>query len=88
MKIRGSPRIPVVVTMQEPFDILTVFCFLTMVVAFFVWSDRESRTVLRLALSAIAFAVANQLGNNGWPLLALVLTGAGAAHAFLTLRAR
>ncbi|MGJ4892961.1 XrtV sorting system accessory protein [Bradyrhizobium sp. HKCCYLS3077] len=73
--------------MNEPFDILTVFCFLAMAIAFFVWSDREPRTLLRLVLSAIAFAGANQLGNNGWTLFALLLIGAGAVHAILTLRA-
>ncbi|MCL8485481.1 MULTISPECIES: XrtV sorting system accessory protein [Bradyrhizobium] len=76
-----------VMTMNEPFDILTVFCFLAMVIAFFVWSDREPRTLLRFALSAVAFAGANQLGNNGWPLPALLLIAAGAAYAFLTVRA-
>lgn len=49
--------------------------------------DREPRTLLRFALSAVAFAGANQLGNNGWPLPALLLIAAGAAYAFLTVRA-
>jgi hypothetical protein len=69
--------------MTGPFDILTIACFLLMVIAFFVWTERDTNTLLHLLISAVMFAVANQLGNHGSPILALILTAAGAGYALL-----
>jgi amino acid permease len=69
--------------MTGPFDILTVACFLLVVLAFLFWTDRDSRTLLHLAICGIAFAVANQLGNRGAPVLALILIAAGAVYALI-----
>jgi hypothetical protein len=71
--------------MTGPFDILTVACFLLVVLAFFLWTDRDQRTLLHLLVSAVAFAVANELGRTGSPILATVLIAAGVAYALLVL---
>jgi hypothetical protein len=71
--------------MTDPFDILTVGCFLATVVAFFVWTDHNTGTLLRLLISVIAFAAANEIGRRGLPVLALALIAAGAAHAVFVL---
>jgi hypothetical protein len=67
--------------MTDPFDILTVGCFLVTVVAFFVWTDHNTGILLRLLISVIAFAVANEIGRRGLPVFALALITAGAAYA-------
>jgi hypothetical protein len=71
--------------MADPFDILTVGCFLLTVLAFFVWTDHDIGTLLHLLISTIAFAAANELGKRGLPILALALIAAGAAYAVLIL---
>jgi hypothetical protein len=68
------------------FDFLTVSCFIGMVIAFLLLTERDLRTLLHLLLSGIAFAVANQVGNAGSTLLAVVLVGAGAGYAVLVVR--
>ena len=59
------------------FDFLTVGCFVCLVAAFFLLTERDSRTLTHLFLCGIAFAVANQLGNAGSTVLALILIIAG-----------
>ena len=71
--------------MNDPFDFLTVGCFLATVVGFLVWTDHNTGILLRLLISAVAFAVANEIGRRGFPVLALLLTGAGASYALLIL---
>jgi hypothetical protein len=44
--------------------------------------------LLHLLLCAVMFAVANQLGNRGSPILALILTAAGAGYALLIFLGR
>jgi lipopolysaccharide export LptBFGC system permease protein LptF len=43
------------------FDILTVVCFILMAIAFLLLTERHTRTLMRLLLSGIAFAIANQV---------------------------
>jgi hypothetical protein len=69
------------------FDIVTVACFIGLVVAYFQFSDRDYRTLAQLILSGIVFAVANQVGNAGFTLLASILMAAGIGYAFLVVRA-
>jgi cytochrome bd-type quinol oxidase subunit 1 len=63
------------------FDFLTVGCFVCIVAAYFLLTDREIRTLAHLLVSGAAFAVANQLGNAGSTILALLLVVAGGAYA-------
>ncbi len=72
--------------MSSIYDFATVVCFLAVVCAFYFLTDRSQKFLLHLMVSAIAFAVANQLGNAGYGLFAAVLIAAGAGYAFLTIR--
>jgi hypothetical protein len=68
------------------FDVVTVTCFVALVIAFFQFTDRETRTLVHFILAGIVFAVANQVGNAGSTILAIVLILAGATYAFLIAR--
>jgi hypothetical protein len=70
------------------FDYLTVGCFFCLVMAFFLWTGRDTRTLTRLMISAVVFAIADQVGNNGLTLFALALTAAGAAYAWLVVQGK
>jgi hypothetical protein len=72
--------------MNTFFDILTVTCFAALVIAFFQFTKRDRQTLLHFVLSAIVFAVANQVGNSGATILALVLIVAGAGYAVQAVR--
>jgi hypothetical protein len=68
------------------FDVVTVTCFAALVIAFFQFTDRETRTLVHFVLAGIVFAVANQVGNAGSAILAIVLILAGGTYAFLVAR--
>jgi hypothetical protein len=72
--------------MVTPFDYVTVACFLAMAGAFFTLTAREPRTLLHLLVVGIAFAVANQVGNAGHTLLAVILIIAGITYATMIIR--
>jgi hypothetical protein len=74
--------------MTDLFDVLTVACFLALAAAFFVWTERDTRTLLNVSFCGVAFAVANYLGNGGWPTLALLLIAAGAGYGWLVIAGR
>jgi hypothetical protein len=65
------------------FDVVTVTCFIALVIAFFQFTDREIKTLLHFIIAGIVFAVANQVGNSGGTSLALVLIFAGACYVGL-----
>jgi hypothetical protein len=68
------------------FDYLTVGCFVCLVVSFFFLTERNLRTLAHLLLCGVAFALANQLGNSGSTILALILTVAAGAYAVFVVR--
>ena len=68
------------------FDVVTVTCFAALVIAFFQFTDRETKTLLHFVVAGIVFAVANQVGNAGGTVLALVLIVAGAGYVVLMVR--
>ena len=68
------------------FDIVTVGCFIGLVVTYFQFTARDYRTLFELILSGIVFAVANQVGNAGFVLLASILIMVGAGYAVLVVR--
>ena len=72
--------------MSTGFDFLTVACFIGLVIAFLQLSDRNTRTLMQLVIPAAAFAIANQMGNAGLTVFALVLVAAGAGYAALVLK--
>ena len=73
--------------MTRFFDVLTVTCFVGLVIAFFQFTNRETRTLVHFILAGVVFAVANQVGNSGSVVLALILVFAGAVYAVLVARA-
>ena len=68
------------------FDVITVTCFVALVIAFFQFTDRDPKRLLHFVLAGILFAVANQLGNTGQSALAVVLIAAGAGYAAFKVR--
>lgn len=72
--------------MATIFDVVTVTCFVGLVLAFFQFTDRNTRTLLHFILVGVIFAIANQLGNNGQVILAVILISAGAGYAVLTVQ--
>lgn len=68
------------------FDVLTVTCFAGLVLAFFRFTERETRTLLHFLLVGIVFAVANQVGNAGSTILALLLIAVGIGYSVLIVR--
>jgi predicted branched-subunit amino acid permease len=68
------------------FDVVTVTCFVGLVIAFFQFTDRETRTLVHFILAGVVFAVANQLGNAGSTILAIILILAGTTYAVLVAR--
>lgn len=72
--------------MGSVYDIVTVACFLGVVGAFVFLTEHDTKTLARLMVSAIAFAVANQLGNAGLSTLAILLIAAGVGYAILIVR--
>ncbi len=68
------------------FDVVTVTCFAGLVLAFFQFTDRETRTLLHFLVSGIALAVANQVGNAGATFLAALIILASVGYAFLVVR--
>jgi hypothetical protein len=65
------------------FDVVTVTCFFGLVLAFFLWTERDTRTLLHFIISGVVFAVANQVGNAGGSLFAGMLIIAGIGYAAL-----
>ena len=72
--------------METAFDFLTVACFAGLVIAYFQFTKRDTRTLMQLMISAAAFAIANQMGNAGLPIVALILIVAGAGYAALVVQ--
>jgi hypothetical protein len=71
--------------MSTFFDVVTVTCFAGLVLAFFQFTNRETRTLIHFILAGVVFAVANQVGNAGSTILGLVLIAAGATYAALVV---
>jgi hypothetical protein len=68
------------------FDVITVTCFIGLVIAFFRFTEQDTRTLLQFLVSGIAFAIANQVGNAGSAALATVLIIAGVGYAWINVR--
>ena len=72
--------------MASIYDFVTVACFLGVVGAFVFLTERDPKTLAHLMVPAVAFAVANQLGNAGSGVLAILLIGAGVGYTILVIR--
>jgi hypothetical protein len=71
--------------MTTLFDFVTLACFLAMAGAFFMLTARQPRTLLRVVLAGVAFAIANQLGNAGYVFFALILIIVGIGYATIVI---
>jgi len=71
--------------MATLFDYLTIVCFAGLVIIYFQFTKRGVRTLMQLMISGVAFAIANQMGNAGLPIFALILIVAGAGYAALVV---
>jgi hypothetical protein len=72
--------------MVTMFDYVTVACFLVMAGAFLILTAREPRTLLHLLVVGAAFAIANQVGDAGYTVLAVILIIAGIVYAAMIIR--
>ena len=79
--------------METIYDFVTVAMFVILVGYYVFLSDRRQRLLWQLLLSAVVFAVADQVGNYairsgtvGVHALAIVLIVAGAAYAAIATR--
>jgi hypothetical protein len=72
--------------MATVFDYATVACFLGMAGAFFILTTREPRMLLHLLVVGVIFAIANQVGNAGYTILAIIQIIAGIVCAALIIR--
>lgn len=76
--------------METFWDWITVFCFAGLVT---LMLQRSSEAVLRdklwhYAPPAVGCAVANYLGNEGWPIPAGIVLAAVLAYIFVVLKVR
>jgi hypothetical protein len=72
--------------MATIFDLVTVTCFAALVIAFFQFTDRDTRILVRLLPAAIVFAIADQIGNKDGVILAIILISAGIGYAILVIK--
>lgn len=77
--------------MQTVYDFVTVICFLCIVVTYFMFTEGGMKILAHLMLPAVAFALANQVGNhagNNLPMnaLAVILIIAGIGYTFMIVR--
>ena len=63
------------------FDVVSVASFIGLVLAFFLWTERDNRTLLHFVVSGTVLAVANHVGNAGQTVFAFILIAAGLAYA-------
>lgn len=74
--------------MSTIFDFATVAAFLALVAAYLAWGKGDQKLLMHLFVSAVAFAIANQLGNRGMELFAVLVLAAGAGYAVMMFRGR
>jgi hypothetical protein len=61
-------------------------CFVCIVLTYFMFTEGGMKMLAHFMLPAAAFAIANQLGNAGMNLLAVVLIAAGIGYTFIIVR--
>ena len=64
-------------------DIVTVLSFLGLVLAFFFWTEQDTRTLMHFMVSGVALAVANQIGNAGNIVFGFILIAAAIGYAVM-----
>ena len=69
--------------MTTLFDIVTVLSFLGLVLAFFLWTERDTRTLMHFMVSGVALAIANQIGNAVSIVFGFILIAAAIGYAIM-----
>jgi hypothetical protein len=77
--------------MQTVYDFVSVICFICIVVTYLMFTEGGMKVLAHFMLPAVAFAIANQVGNhagNDVPMnvLAVLLILAGIAYTFIIVR--
>ena len=68
------------------YDIVTVTCFTCVAVTYFIFTEGGVKVLAHFMLPAAAFAIANQLGNAGMNVLAVILIAAGIGYTYIIVR--
>lgn len=68
------------------YDAVTVVCFICVVLTYFVFTEGGTKLLAHFMLPAVAFAVANQVGNAGMNVLAVALIAAGIVYTYIIVR--
>jgi hypothetical protein len=68
------------------YDVVTVTCFACVVLTYFMFTEGGVKVLAHFMLPAAAFAIANQLGNAGMNVLAIVLIAAGIGYTYIIVR--
>lgn len=71
--------------MSTFFDLVTVACFVALVVGFVRFTERDTATLMRFVLSGVVLAIANQLGNQGHMVFGCILILGAMAFGWLSL---
>jgi hypothetical protein len=72
--------------MQTVYDFVTVICFICIVLTYFMFTEGGMKVLAHFMLPAAAFAIANQVGNAGMNVLAVILIVAGIGYTFIIVR--
>lgn len=77
--------------MHTPYDFVTVICFIFAVLTYFMFTEGGIRVLGHFMLSAVAFAIANQVGNHAGNdvslnVLAVILIAAGVGYIYIIVR--
>jgi hypothetical protein len=77
--------------MHSVYDFVTVTCFICIVLTYFLFTEGGMKILGHFMLPALAFAIANQVGNHAgndalMNLLAVVLIVAGIGYTYIIVR--
>jgi hypothetical protein len=77
--------------MKTVYDFVTVICFVLTVITYFIFTQGGMRVLAHCMLPAVAFAIANQVGNHAGDnlpmnLLAVILIAAGIGYVYIIVR--
>jgi hypothetical protein len=77
--------------MHSVYDFVTVTCFICIVLTYFLFTEGGMKILGHFMLPALAFAIANQVGNHAgndalMNLLAVILIVAGIGYTYIIVR--
>jgi hypothetical protein len=72
--------------MNTIYDFATIICFLGLIAAFFLLTDGNPKILMHFLLSAVVLAFADQVGNAGLDVLALIMIVAAASYTAMIIR--